>query len=44
MITRQIIGGGDINSLSQNENEIKKNISIEVELKDAMLLDNKKVT
>ena len=40
MITRHIIGGGDINSLAQNGNEIKKNIGNEVEIKGAMLIDN----
>jgi hypothetical protein len=41
-ITRHIIGRGNANTLSQNGNEIKKNIGNEVELKDAMLLENKK--
>ena len=36
-ITRHVMGGGDINEIIQNGNEIKKNISSEVEIKDAMI-------
>ena len=31
------MGGGDINEIIQNGNEIKKNISSEVEIKEAMI-------
>ena len=39
-ITRHVMGGGDINEIIQNGNEIKKNISSEVEIKEAMIKKN----
>lgn len=36
-ITRHVMGGGDINEIVQYGNDIKKTLSTEVEIKDAML-------
>ena len=36
-ITRHVMSGGDINEILQNGNDIKKSISSEVEIKDAMV-------
>ena len=37
-LTRQVMGGGDITEIKQNESDIKKSLGNELEIKDAMII------